>query len=122
MFVNMFVVQINECIIKTNRQKDYVMDRVKNFLKVRLGNMNYFGFSLIELVTAVGMLLILTVGGTIAYSGIKDNARKAEEVSQSYSNNNNNTSNAEEESIDETSESSETVDENGETVKKDFNE
>lgn len=35
------------------------------------------GFSLLELVVAVGILLVLTVGGLLAYSGITDNARQA---------------------------------------------
>lgn len=34
------------------------------------------GFSLLELVVAVGILLVLTVGGAVAYSGIVENARK----------------------------------------------
>lgn len=35
------------------------------------------GFSLLELVVAVGILLVLTVGGLLAYNGITDNARDA---------------------------------------------
>lgn len=35
------------------------------------------GFSLLELVVAVGILLILTVGGTLAYTMIKENTEKA---------------------------------------------
>ena len=35
------------------------------------------GFSLLELVVAVGILLVLTVGGLLAYNGITDNARTA---------------------------------------------
>lgn len=35
------------------------------------------GFSLLELVVAVGVLLVLTVGGLLAYSSITDNARQA---------------------------------------------
>lgn len=38
---------------------------------------NDSGFSLLELVVAVGILLVLTIGGLIAYSGITDNARNA---------------------------------------------
>jgi len=36
------------------------------------------GFSLLELVVAVGILLVLTVGGLVAYNGIVENARQAE--------------------------------------------
>lgn len=35
------------------------------------------GFSLLELVIAVGVLLVLTVGGLLAYNGITKNARQA---------------------------------------------
>jgi len=35
------------------------------------------GFSLLELVVAVGILLVLTVGGLLAYNGITNNARQA---------------------------------------------
>lgn len=35
------------------------------------------GFSLLELVVAVGILLVLTVGGVLAYQGITNNARQA---------------------------------------------
>lgn len=35
------------------------------------------GFSLLELVVAIGILLVLTVGGLIGYSAITDNARTA---------------------------------------------
>jgi len=35
------------------------------------------GFSLLELVVAIGILLVLTVGGLIGYSAITDNARSA---------------------------------------------
>jgi len=38
---------------------------------------NEDGFSLLELVVAIGILLVLTVGGLIGYSGITDNARTA---------------------------------------------
>lgn len=38
---------------------------------------NNDGFSLLELVVAVGILLVLTVGGLLAYNGITDNARDA---------------------------------------------
>lgn len=38
---------------------------------------NEDGFSLIELVVAVGILLILTVGGLVGYKGVTDNAIKA---------------------------------------------
>lgn len=38
---------------------------------------NESGFSLLELVVAIGILLILTVGGLVGYSEITDNARKA---------------------------------------------
>lgn len=39
--------------------------------------LNEDGFSLLELVVAIGIMLILTVGGLIGYSQITDNARKA---------------------------------------------
>lgn len=35
------------------------------------------GFSLIELVFAIGIILVLTVGGAIGYGAVTDNARKA---------------------------------------------
>lgn len=38
---------------------------------------NEKGFSLLELVVAIGILLILTVGGLVGYSSITDNARTA---------------------------------------------
>lgn len=38
---------------------------------------NNDGFSLLELVVAVGILLVLTVGGLLAYNGITNNARQA---------------------------------------------
>lgn len=43
--------------------------------KVELSNED--GFSLLELVVAIGIILVLTVGGLIGYSQITDNARKA---------------------------------------------
>lgn len=46
-------------------------------LKQKNLQVNEDGFSLLELVVAVGILLILTVGGLLAYNGITDNARKA---------------------------------------------
>ena len=49
--------------------------KVKNFRKAIAENAD--GFSLLELVVAVGILLVLTVGGLLAYSGITDNARNA---------------------------------------------
>jgi len=53
---------------------------IKQFLKKveqRRTTLNDDGFSLLELVVAVGILLVLTVGGLLAYSGITDNARNA---------------------------------------------
>lgn len=38
---------------------------------------NENGFSLLELVVAIGILLVLTVGGLIGYATITDNARDA---------------------------------------------
>lgn len=38
---------------------------------------NENGFSLLELVVAIGILLVLTVGGLIGYSAITNNARSA---------------------------------------------
>lgn len=47
-------------------------------LKARRAEMNKEeGFSLLELVVAVGILLVLTVGGILAYNGITNNAKKA---------------------------------------------
>lgn len=49
------------------------MNKFNEFKKAR--ELNEDGFSLIELVVAVGILAILSVVGVIAYSGITDNAR-----------------------------------------------
>lgn len=46
-------------------------------LKTQKKNFDEQGFSLLELVVAVGILLVLTVGGLLAYSSITDNARQA---------------------------------------------
>lgn len=46
-------------------------------LKIFKKNYNDNGFSLLELVVAVGILLVLTVGGLLAYNGITKNARQA---------------------------------------------
>lgn len=40
------------------------------------------GFSLIELVVAVGVLMALSVGGFLAYSGITENAKASSELSK----------------------------------------
>lgn len=42
---------------------------------------NENGFSLLELVVAIGILLVLTVGGLIGYAAITDNARGAAQES-----------------------------------------
>lgn len=42
---------------------------------------NENGFSLLELVVAIGILLVLTVGGLIGYAQITDNARGAAQES-----------------------------------------
>lgn len=51
-----------------------IMNKFNEFKKAR--ELNEDGFSLIELVVAVGILAILSVVGVIAYSGITDNARQ----------------------------------------------
>lgn len=45
--------------------------------KEKLSEKNEDGFSLIELVVAIGVILVLTVGGLIGYSKITDNSRQA---------------------------------------------
>lgn len=45
--------------------------------KEKLAEKNEDGFSLIELVVAIGVILVLTVGGLIGYSKITDNSRQA---------------------------------------------
>lgn len=49
---------------------------MKKFLKT-FKNGNQEGFSLLELVIGVGIMLVLTVGGLLAYNGITANARQA---------------------------------------------
>jgi type II secretory pathway pseudopilin PulG len=46
-------------------------------LKSRQEAKNTEGFSLLEMVVAMGILIVLTVGGILAYDGITDNARQA---------------------------------------------
>lgn len=56
------------------------MNYIKNKLNKCLHNSskeNENGFSLLELVVAVGILLILTIGGVIGYSTVTGNAQKA---------------------------------------------
>ena len=50
------------------------MNKFNEFKKAR--ELNEDGFSLIELVVAVGILAVLSVVGLIAYSGITENARE----------------------------------------------
>lgn len=52
-----------------------MIDYIKNFIKKH--NNKDCGFSLLELVVSVGILLVLTVGGLLAYNGIIGNARQA---------------------------------------------
>jgi len=55
-----------------------IMNKILIFLKERHERLKQDnGFSLLELVVAVGILLILTLGGLLAYNGITDNARNA---------------------------------------------
>lgn len=49
----------------------------KSNLEERISEDRDNGFSLLELIISVGILLLLTVGGIIGYSGITDNARMA---------------------------------------------
>lgn len=49
---------------------------VKEMFK-KLNKKNDNGFSLLELVVSIGILLVLTVGGLIGYSAISDNAKQA---------------------------------------------
>lgn len=53
------------------------IEMLKNKIKSVRENAGEEGFSLLELVVAVGILLVLTVGGLLAYSGITNNARTA---------------------------------------------
>lgn len=53
------------------------MKKMKGYIKNYLKEVNENGFSLLELVVAVGILLVLTVGGLLAYNGITKNARVA---------------------------------------------
>lgn len=54
--------------------KRIIMERMK---RVNNREVNEDGFSLLELVVAIGILLILTVGGLIGYSQITQNAKVA---------------------------------------------
>lgn len=53
------------------------IEMLKNKIKSLREEAGQDGFSLLELVVAVGILLVLTVGGLLAYNGITDNARQA---------------------------------------------
>ena len=53
------------------------IEMLKNKIKSLREEAGQDGFSLLELVVAVGILLVLTVGGLLAYNGITDNARTA---------------------------------------------
>lgn len=53
------------------------MKKMKGYVKNYLKEVDENGFSLLELVVAVGILLVLTVGGLLAYNGITRNARMA---------------------------------------------
>lgn len=56
------------------------MDKIKNLfteLNNKRKSRTSEGFSLLELVVAVGILLILTVSGLVSYNGIVNNARNA---------------------------------------------
>lgn len=59
------------------------MEIIKQFIAQKLNNENIYkqdnenGFSLLELVVAVGILLILTVSGLVSYNQIVNNARNA---------------------------------------------
>lgn len=53
------------------------IEMLKNKIKSARENTGEEGFSLIELVVAVGILLILSVVGVVSYSGITNNARQA---------------------------------------------
>jgi len=53
------------------------MKNVIELIKERREAAKDAGFSLLELVVAVGILLVLTVGGLLAYNGITNNARDA---------------------------------------------
>ena len=55
------------------------MDKSKSFSK-RITQLvkDEEGFSLLELVVAVGILLVLSVGGLVAYNNILNNARDAQ--------------------------------------------
>lgn len=56
---------------------------------IKKKGLNNNGFSLLELVIAIGILLILSVGGLLAYNGIvNDNRRAAMEVAASVALNN----------------------------------
>jgi len=52
------------------------MKILKKFLE-RNNKFNQDGFTLMEMVVAVGVLLALSVGGFLAYSGITENAKQA---------------------------------------------
>lgn len=53
------------------------LSRIVKLAKDRLENAKDAGFSLIELVVAISIMLILSVGGLLAYTGITKNAKKA---------------------------------------------
>lgn len=53
------------------------LSRIVKLAKDRFENAKDAGFSLIELVVAISIMLILSVGGLLAYTGITKNAKKA---------------------------------------------
>lgn len=48
---------------------------MKKYFKERVERIEQNGFSLIELVVAVGVILVLSTGGLLAYNGVMNNAR-----------------------------------------------
>lgn len=63
--------------IKTFCHKNRSSLTMEDYLKKLKEYKNQQGFSLLELVVAVGVILVLTVGGLLAYNGITDNARQS---------------------------------------------
>lgn len=64
------------CINKITRGNNYRKIGKENMEKIKTMR-NEEGFSLLELVVAVGVLLVLTVGGIMSYQGITYNAKKS---------------------------------------------
>lgn len=53
------------------------MNKILRYLEAKRGPNEDYGFSLIDVVITVAIVVALSVGGFIAYNGVVDNARQA---------------------------------------------